>query len=94
MDSLGEQKLVSGGIKRIVGVRALARRCIYSGDGCDPSPPMGATLSPMVEKARVKLSSLGMGCGPGGHQEPPSVHFRVLETVVGQVGSLDLLDLG
>jgi hypothetical protein len=48
----------------------------------------------MVEKARVKLSSLGMGCGPGGHQEPPSVHFRVLETVVGQVGSLDLLDLG
>ena len=53
-------------------------------------PPMGATLSPMVEKARVKLSSLGMGCGPGGHQAPPSMHFRVLETVVGQVGSLGL----
>ena len=91
---MGEQKKwFRAASKRIVGV-ALARRCIYSGDGCDPAPPMGATLSPMVEKARVKLSSLGMGCGPGGHQEPPSVHFRVLETVVGQVGSFDLLDLG
>ena len=90
---------VGGGIKRKAGSTNLPRagtRVAVSTRATGATlplrllPPMGATLSPMVEKARVKLSSLGMGCGPGGHQAPPSMHFRVLETVVGQVGSLGL----